>query len=170
MKTSLIKNSLGASILALALTSPAGAQTCYQISGEVNTTNVTPVLQVGDIDLTLSNADGVLFSDTGSIVGTITGAQGFDSFSLTHTISFSLLIKLITRDDRAEMTGEVVRESETDGTACSFYIHEVSDQVLLATGLFGRVSQWRLVADGYVSSCLDDNANYFELTGMVCFD
>lgn len=60
---------------------------CYDVGGTVTTENVTPTTQVGSIDLELmpSGSSGTAFDETGSLVGNITGSEGFGATLLSHT-------------------------------------------------------------------------------------
>lgn len=146
------------------------AETCYDVSGSVATTNVSPLVQTGEIDLTLSNETSVIFHKTGAIVGTITGTDGFGNYLLSHTVKFPLLDSFVTRQDSVVMVSPYVRDTEVDGSVCSFYIHETSSHLLVTAGFFSGLSHYEMYADGYVSNCLADNHNEFTLSGTVCLE
>ena len=51
---------------------------CYKVGGTATTENINSNLQIGNISLMLSDSNGgVVFSETGSLVGNITGTDGF---------------------------------------------------------------------------------------------
>jgi len=111
------------------------------------------------------HALNAMFSQTGSLVGNITGG-GFGVVSLSHVATFSSAQSFVTQDDQARITG--VRDFLADGTACSYYIHENISKIITGTGFFGSVKSVNIYADGYISNCPGENRNEFTLSGELC--
>ena len=63
---------------------------CFIAQGTVTTNNVSPTQQTGQITLKLldSSKNKEVFSDTGYLVGTITGTNGFGATLLSHVANF----------------------------------------------------------------------------------
>jgi len=147
------------------------AEACYSAGGTVTTENVTPTLQMGDISLTLTNTDdGTVFSETGSLVGNITGTDGIGSTLLSHKARFPQGDSFLTKDDKADLVYPYVRSTLEDGTPCSFWIHETISNIAKGTRFFKNVTSVEVFADGYISNCPGENENYFELSGELCLE
>jgi hypothetical protein len=142
------------------------AEACFTATGTVTTQNVSPIQQIGNITLNLLNStNNPVFSNTGSLIGNITGG-GFGVVTLSHVATFSSAQSFVTQDDQARITG--VRDFLADGTACSYYIHENISKIITGTGFFGGVKSVNIYADGYISNCPGENRNEFTLSGELC--
>ncbi|MCK5354211.1 MAG: hypothetical protein KAJ63_03770 [Methyloprofundus sp.] len=165
-----------AAIIMVGFVSPVSAEpACYMVSGSVTTENVTSTLQIGNISLMLGTDDEV-FSETGSLVGNITGADGFGTTLLSHVARFSKGNSFNTSNDEAvlafpESNGfSPVRLYDEEGNPCSFYIHETISSIPHGTRFFRNVTSVEIFADGYVSRCPGENENYFDLSGELCVE
>ena len=161
----------GATLLALSVccVNTVIAETCYNVEGAVQTINVSSNVQVGDVDLILSDAAGVVvLAESGSISGNITGNDGFGTIYLSHTVRLAQGDSFVTSNDRAQLVYPFVRNVEADGTACSYWIHETIDNIVNGTRFFRNVSSAEIFADGYISNCSTENENYFDLSGRIC--
>ena len=166
MKSKVLAITLLASTLIIGHSNTSFAENCLTATGSVITQNVTSTQQIGQITINLLNSsDNVVFSQTGSLVGNITGG-GFGVVSLSHVATFSNAHSFVTQDDQARITG--VRDSLADGTACSYYIHENISKIITGTGIFGNVKSVNIYADGYISNCPGENKNEFTLSGELC--
>jgi hypothetical protein len=148
------------------------AETCYEASGSVTTENITSTLQMGNISLTLSGDGSPVFSETGSLVGNITGAEGMFTTLLSHKARFPQGDSFVTNDDTAVpdfQYGNPVRRYE-NGVACSYWISETISDIAKGTRLFKDVTSVEVFADGYVSNCPGENENYFDLSGTLCVE
>jgi hypothetical protein len=84
----------------------AGGTPYYVTGGTVTTENVTSTLQMGNISLTLSDDEGnVVFGETGSLVGNITGADSFGATLLSHKARFPQGDSFVTSGDTARVVG-----------------------------------------------------------------
>ena len=114
MKSKVVAIALLAStvIIGYSNTSFADGGTCYVAGGTVTTENVTPTLQMGNIYLTLTNSDGLMvFDETGSLVGNITGTDGFGATLLSHKARFPQGNSFVTKADIAELVYPYVRNT-----------------------------------------------------------
>ena len=147
----------------------AFADTCFDVAGTVSTTNVSELVQQGTIALELSpvGSNATPFHETGTLQGTITGVEDFGVVVLSHTASFSKGGSFITIGDRAQILG--VRAF--DGSdPCSYYVLETITQIAQGAKFFNDTTETEIVANGHISSCPGENANYFELSGSLCKD
>jgi len=137
--------------------------------GTVTTNNVSPTQQIGKIALTLrdTSKNKEVYSNTGSLVGTITGSDGFGATLLSHVANFAQ-DGFVTNNDKAVLVAPYVRDVLADGTPCSYFIHENISQIAQGTKFFGKVSSVNISADGYVSNCPGENKNEFTLSGELC--
>ena len=142
---------------------------CYMAGGTVTTNNVSPTQQIGKIALTLrdTSKNKEVYSNTGSLVGTITGSDGFGATLLSHVANFAQ-DGFVTNNDKAVLVAPYVRDVLADGTPCSYFIHENISQIAQGTKFFGKVSSVNISADGYVSNCPGENKNEFTLSGELC--
>jgi hypothetical protein len=137
------------------------------VEGWVETTNISETLQVGQVNFHITGRDGVVFDGTGAIVGEIksTALDGTPpTVFLDHTMVFP-------RGQRVETTGDEAAllyptGFEDDGTPCAFAVTESITQ-LSGNKLF-RHATVDVTAVGTISSCSDDNANRFTLSGEIC--
>jgi len=155
---------------------------CYDVGGSVTTENATPTLQIGSINLTLDNEGQEVFSETGSLVGNITGADGLGGFFLSHVARFPQGNSFNTTGDKAvwklqdlDPTSFVRLFGEdnnllldAEGNPCSFYIHETISNISRGTKFFKDITSAEVFADGYISNCPSENENYFDLSGEIC--
>lgn len=150
------------------------AETCYDASGSVTTENITSTLQIGNISLTLSDSGSPVFSETGSLVGNITGADGMFTTLLSHKARFPQGDSFVTNDDTAVADHEKgyssVRNVDDNGAPCSFWIHETISDIEKGTRLFKNVTSVHVVAEGYISNCPNENVNHFDLSGQLCVE
>lgn len=170
MKSKILTITLLASttIIGQSNTSFAG-DLCYMAGGTVTTNNVSPTQQIGKIALTLRDAskNKEVYSNTGSLVGTITGSDGFGATLLSHVANFAQ-DGFVTNSDKAVLVAPYVRDVLADGTPCSYFIHENISQIAQGTKFFGKISSVNISADGYVSNCPGENKNEFTLSGELC--
>ena len=101
MKSKVVAITLLASTTMIGYSSTSFAETCYEAGGSVTTENVTSNLQIGNISLTLSDEGNVVFDETGSLVGNITGTDGYGRTLLSHKARFSQGDSFVTNDDTA---------------------------------------------------------------------
>jgi hypothetical protein len=179
--TNLMKSKIAA-IALLASTTMSGysinalAQTCYDASGSVSTENVTPTLQIGNVSLELSDqsGSGTVFSESGSLVGNITGSDGYFTTFLSHKARFPQGDSFVTNGDTAvpdfQYGGNPVRAIDGNGEPCSFWIIETISDIAKGTRFFKNVTSVNVIAEGYISSCPGENQNYFELSGELCVE
>ena len=173
MKLKVVALTLLASTAITGYAKTALAETCYTAGGSVTTENVSSNLQVGNIHLTLSDHNDTEFDKTGSLVGTITGADGAGTTILSHTARFSNGHgnMFVTNGDKATLAYPYVRKTLEDGvTPCSFFIHESITNIAQGTGFFKHITGTEIFADGYISNCPNDNENHFELSGTLCVE
>jgi|GEM_PF-1505252 len=171
MKSKIVAITLLASTAIIGYSNTLFAEACYDAGGTVTTENVTSTLQIGNISLTLNDLDGgMVFSETGTLVGNITGTDSFGATLLSHKARFPQGNSFVTNDDRAELVFPYVRDSLEDGTPCSFWIHETISNIAKGTRFFSNVTSAEVFADGYISNCPHDNENYFELSGTLCVE
>lgn len=154
-----------ATAVSIGSSSMAFAETCYDVGGTLDTINLSPVNQEGNIHLIASkkNTGDIQFDRTGTITGTVTGTDGIGSTTLSHRASFSSGKNgsgFSTELDQAAIVG-VINE-------CSFNVHEKITKVINGTGKFNNVTSVEIYGDGIVSYCPDNNHNHFELTGWYC--
>jgi hypothetical protein len=132
------------------------------VNGWVETTNVSETLQVGQVYLVVSGTDGVVFEDTGAIVGQITAATPPTVF-LNHTMIFNRGQRVETRGDVAILGEPLAYEGETP---CAFPVTEhITD---LSGNKIFRNAEADVTAHGTISFCSFNNANSFTLSGEVC--
>jgi len=171
MKSKVVAIILFASTTMIGFSNTSFAETCYDVGGTVTTENVTSTLQIGNIDLTLSDDSGsTVFSETGSLVGNITGADSFGATLLSHKARFPQGDSFVTNGDKAELVFPYVRDTLEDGTPCSFWIHETISNLAKGTRFFKDVTSSEIFADGYISNCPNENENYFVLSGQLCVE
>jgi len=155
-----------------------------EVSGTVTTENVTPTLQIGNIRVILDTDGEELFSETGSLVGNITGTDGYNTTLLSHVARFPKGNSFNTSNDEAKLafpesneyspvrlfneTGNLLVDEE--GKPCSFYIEETISNIERGTGVFRNVTSAEIFANGYISNCPNENKNYFELSGTFCME
>lgn len=137
---------------------------CYEVTGKVETTNVTPAMQVGTIKVKLVNQDTgqLYYKRRGKLVGYITevGPNGLPA-DLSHVAIFRDGSYFVTSGDVVTVTGPI--------SACSFGVDEQISNIIQSGGAFGDVEEVYITATGTVSYCPDDNQNRFTLDGEVCF-
>jgi hypothetical protein len=174
MKSKMIAVALLTSSTVFGYSASSIAESCYEASGSVTTENITPTLQIGNMSLALSDASGVVFSETGSLVGTITGSDGYFTTFLSHTARFPQGDSFVTSDDAAapdfQYGGNPVRAVDGTGSACSYWIRENISDIAKGTRLFKNVTSVDVIAAGYISSCPGENKNTFDLSGTLCVE
>ena len=164
---------------AVALSGPASASTaqnhvaaCYAVDGYVASVNASNVVQIGDIELDLFDSNNnLVFSDTGSLTGRITGGT-ISGPLLSHVARFAG-DGFVTNDDAAVITG--IRKFDAQGLPCSFFIAETISDIAIGTGFFSGVSSVNILAEGYIAFCVakngdTENENVFELAGEICIE
>ena len=159
-----------ASLTAIGHSGSAFAEVCYEASGTVTTENITSTLQMGSIDLILSEDGSTIFDEHGSLVGNITGADGFGTTILSHKARFPQGDSFVTSGDKAMPVYPYVGDVDEEGIPCSFWIHETIEKTAKGTRLFKNVTYVSISADGYVSNCPTENENFFELSGTLCLE
>lgn len=159
---------------AVALSGPASAfaAACYAVDGYVASVNASNVVQIGDIELDLFDSNNnLVFSDTGSLTGRITGGT-ISGPLLSHVARFAG-DGFVTNDDAAVITG--IRKFDAQGLPCSFFIAETISDIAIGTGFFSGVSSVNILAEGYIAFCVakngdTENENVFELAGEICIE
>jgi len=142
--------------------------TAYSVEGRITTENITDTLQIGNINLTVHNGDGeVVFTESGSLAGNITGTDSYGATLLSHVARFPKGNSFVTNGDRAVLTYPFVRATLEDGTPCSFWIQETISNISLGTRFFRQFTGIEVIADGHVSNCSGDNENHFVLSGCL---
>jgi hypothetical protein len=178
MKSIAASIALLVSFTSIGLSTNAFAEVCYDAGGTVNMENVTSTLQIGSIDLILSEAGKTVFDEHGSLVGNITGTDGYGVTILSHKARFPQGDSFVTAGDTAVLVEPFVRlydESggllvDAEGNPCSFWIHETITEIKKGTRFFNNVTSVSISADGYVSNCPTENKNFFELSGSLCIE
>jgi hypothetical protein len=149
---------------------------CYAASGKVTTQNVTLNNQVGSIEFELKDSNNeIVFNDTGSLVGRITGSDGVGSIILSHAAKFSKGNNFVTNGDKATITAIVGWDGETP---CAFTVYEEITEVAGGTKFFNNVVLTKIGIYGTISYCPNENINEFDIlpytsdgnVSQVCFD
>ena len=164
---SLVKTLLAATTIAYSLA--ASAEICYDVSGSLSSKNITPSLQMGNMDFTLHQNDQVVFSESGTLVGNIASSSAeYGMTILDHDGKFPQGNKFKTRGDVARIVG--IAGAESDGTLCAFFIEELISDMPKGTGIFKQVTAVEIMAEGTVSNCSYHNENVFTLSGQLCVE
>jgi hypothetical protein len=144
------------------------AETCYNVEGDVNTINVSENAQQGTIKLVLKDElHNEVFSDSGELYGLITGASSDGTIFLSHTALFSKKMdRFITIGDKSIITG--IRKLNDDDVPCSYFISENINTIAFGSGFFKKVTSVNINADGFISTCISENENGFDLSGEIC--
>ncbi len=144
------------------------------VTGMVNTRNVTPVIQVGTIDMQLTSVKKgkVLFDQVGAVVGQITsqgidGSTGLPFATLDHDITFEHHVEIKTTGDVATIYGDPT-------TGEPVYVEEVLSN-FEGTKTFKNATG-EIIAAGFLNASIDFNSetgeysssNVFELSGYLC--
>jgi len=170
MKSKGIAIALLAATAAIGYSSTSFAEMCYGVDGSLTTENVTDSIQIGNINLTLTDTSGSqVFSETGSLVGNITGATATGATFLYHQARFPQGNSFRTEGDVAQIVGYPLAFEE-DGTPCAFPILEKITEISKGTGMFKNVTHIEVTAQGTVSACSFNNENSFELVGRLCVE
>jgi len=141
---------------------------CYSVGGSLTTENITPTLQLGNMTLTLSDETGEVFSETGSLVGNITGGDAsFGQSVLSHKARFPQGDSFVTDGDFAQITNVLAFDG---GVPCGFDIFERITDISKGTGFFRNVTSVDVTALGTVYNCPGINENSFGLTGILCVE
>ena len=170
MKLKAVAVVLFASTITIGYSSASLAEACYAVGGTVTTENVTSTLQMGSIYLTLNEGSDEVFSETGSLVGNITGADSYGATLLSHKGRFPKGDSFVTKADKAVLAYPYIRNTLADGTPCSFWIHETVSSIEIGTNLFKNVTSVEMFAEGYISNCPEENRNNFVLSGELCVE
>jgi len=175
MKSKVIATALLAATTTIGYsTTSYGGETCYEVSGSVSTENITPTLQLGNMRLELNDESDTVFNETGSLVGNITGGDGFFITLLSHKARFAQGDSFVTNDDTAvpdfQYGGNPVRAIDGNGEACSFWITEAISDIAKGTKFFKNVTSINVTAEGYISNCPGENENVFGLSGTLCVE
>ena len=168
MKSKIIAIALCAATTSIGYSASSFAETCYDVTGSVNTENVTSALQIGSMNLNLSDNSGLVFSESGSLVGNITGTEDYGKTILSHKARFSQGDSFVTEGDVAQITG--VLDLDPNGMPCAFSVFEQITNIARGTNLFKNVTSINVTAVGSVSNCPHLNANSFELGGVLCVE
>ena len=144
------------------------------VTGTVNTQNVTADMQVGTIDMQLTSAKKgkVVFDQTGALVGHITSlgidpGTGLPVARLDHDITFAKKVEIKTSGDHATIYGNPTTGSPVD-------VVEVIDN-FQGTKIFKKATG-EIIATGYLNSNVEYSSNtgeyisynYFLLSGSLC--
>jgi hypothetical protein len=174
MKSHSLAKTLLVTVALIANSKTSLAETCYKVEGTAVTENVTNTLQMGTMNLTLKeySSGATVFNKSGSLVGNITGTDGFGATILSHTARFSQGNSFVTEGDKAVLVPPYVVDTLPDGiTACSFMIHETITHLVKGTNLFKNVADsTEIYADGIVSQCPGEPRNEFTLSGQLCLE
>ena len=183
------RNSIFLAVAFLITSAPTPATQCKdygEMSGTVNTINVTEQLQYGIIDITITKAGREFYSNKGVIIGQVTtdpplvfqNEQGqlVQQSSIDHMIFFADGVKMETEGDVGTIIlfdplNPTPLNVDENGKPCAFLASE------LITKAWGNKKlkklsndQHDVIAEGSVSFCSFDNHNEFELSGTVCFN
>jgi len=132
----------------------------YTVKGNVETTNLSKIIQLGTITLQLYDGENMVFEETGSLIGIVTGASE-NEFYLMHMAIFEDGSLFITDRDTAFSTGPV------DDSLCAFQTTELISKIVIGGGFFRRISDADVMAEGVVDYC--NNQNQFQLSGDLWF-
>ena len=168
MKSKVVAITLLASTTMIGYSSTSFANTCYEVSGSVYTENVTSSLQIGNMSLTLSDNSGPVFTETGSLVGNITGATGPATTILSHKARFPQGDSFVTEGDVAQLTG--ILDVDADYVPCASSVYEKLTNIAKGTRFFKNVTSVDVTAIGSVSNCPNLNQNSFQLSGTLCVE
>ena len=167
MKSKVIGIALLAATTSIGYSATSFAEMCYTVGGSLTTENVTPSLQMGNISLTLSDDSGEeVFSETGSLVGNITGTDEWGKTFLYHKARFPQGDSFRTEGDVATITEFL--DFDEQGMPCAFGIIEKITDIPKGTNFFKNVTNVDVTATGTVSNCPGLNENFFELSGELC--
>ena len=145
------------------------AEICYDVSGSLVTENITPTLQIGNMDFNIHNDTQLVFSESGSLVGNITSSDAtYGTTILNHKARFPQGDSFRTNGDVAQIVG--IAGAEDDGTFCAFKIVEKITDIPKGTGFFKNVTSVDVNAVGTVSNCSYFNENFFTLSGTLCVE
>lgn len=151
-------------------TTSLAEEICYAVGGSLTTENVTSTLQIGDINLTLTDASGnQVFSEAGSLVGNITGANNTGATFLSHKARFSQGDSFVTEGDVAQIVGYPLDYDDNE-MPCAFPIYETITDISKGTRFFKGVTSVNVVAVGSVYNCPVLNENSFVLDGTLCVE
>lgn len=174
MKANTLVNSLLLSAPLIAASSLAVAETCYNVSGQVDTTNITQTLQIGNVYIELQQGGNLAFDAEGSITGIITGSDGFLTTYLTHAVKFPQGESFVTENDQATLVfdayGSPIRKYDDQGNPCSYNMRQTISKISKGNKFFKNTTHVDVIADGWVSYCPDENTNHFELSGTLCVE
>jgi hypothetical protein len=141
---------------------------CYSVGGSLTTENITPTLQMGNMTLTLSDENGGVFRETGSLVGNITGGEAALGQSvLSHKARFPQGDSFVTDGDVAQVWEVLVFD---EGVPCAFTIYEQITDIAKGTKFFKNVTSVNVTAQGTVYNCPGMNENSFDLSGELCVE
>lgn len=138
-----------------------GCKDTGQISGWIKTTSLTPLLQYGTTEITITRKNGkTLYSNKGVIIGQV---DPNNSTSLDHSAFFVDGTRLETSNDRVI---EFVPVSD-----CLIKVSEKITDVW-ANKRLKRLSNddHEVYATGTLDFCGSISENKFELSGTVCID
>lgn len=138
------------------------------VNGNVTTLNASSSKQVGQICVTLiESASGrEAFNDCGALVGRVVASDAeTGSSTLSHTAVFDFHNLVLTRNDKAQVTGVVGVDGT--GTPCAFSVVETLSEIHRGIGIF-RGASIAVTATGTVSMCPGRNLNTFTLAGEAC--
>jgi hypothetical protein len=173
MKLKIIALALLASTITIGYsTTSIAEEICYSVGGSLTTENITNTLQIGNMTLTLSDENGEIFNETGSLVGNITGGDASIGQSvLSHKARFPQGDSFVTEGDLAQITG-LLDFIFVDGVPvpCAFSISEYITDIPKGTRLFKNVTSVNVAAQGAVYNCPSKNENSFELSGVLCVE
>ena len=135
------------------------------VTGEVNTQNLNPYVQVGTIDMQLTSVKNgkVLFDQLGAIVGQITGIDESEYppvVILDHDITFADGVEIETNGDRATAYGDPTTEVDVP------VVEVISN--FWGSKTF-RKATGEITAVGTLNTTGGEKLyNHFELDGSLC--
>ncbi|NOQ76543.1 MAG: hypothetical protein GQ475_01870 [Methylococcaceae bacterium] len=135
--------------------------TAYTVVGTVDTKNISPIIQAGQVTLELTAADGTVdpYTIVGAIIGRVT-SQG--AYGLPATLNHNMIFE---GGEVIETTDDLVISLDLQ-TECSFAVtEEITD--IWGTEQFKKASG-NITAEGTVNLCDGDNHNHFDLEGTIC--
>ena len=132
----------------------------YTATGDVETTSLSELIQLGTINLQLYDGEEKVFDETGNLIGIITGSSENEVY-LMHMAIFEDGSLFITDGDIAFYTG-------VDGdNTCSLLTTELITKIVIGRGFFRKIGEANIMAEGTVDYC--DNQNGFQLSGDLWF-
>lgn len=134
----------------------------YTATGNVETTSLSELIQLGTINLQLYDGENKIFDEAGSLIGIVTGVDENEVY-LMHMAIFEDGSMFITDGDIAFSTGPVGVDS-----SCAVQTQEIISKIVIGGGIFRKVSDADIMAEGVVDYC--SKQNEFQLSGYLWFE